>query len=288
MPRYNLNGDIIEDDDNFNLNLEDEVSDNKQYESTKIDIKLAPQIVEVCEERNNEILISLEGVDIVNGGNLVLSNVNFKVRRGEFVYLVGRVGSGKSSIIKSIICEIPLLSGQARVFDYDLIKIKKKQIPFLRRNIGVVFQDFQLLMDRSVEENLMFVLLATGWNKQSEMLQRVKEVLTMVGMESKSHKMPHQLSGGEQQRIVIARALLNNPSIILADEPTGNLDVETAMGIMDLFMKIHREHNPAIVMVTHNRDLFKKYPGRVMVCDNSECKPLQLEMEEIILDDLLR
>ena len=288
MPRYNLNGDIIEDDANFNLNLEDEVSDNKQYESTKIDIKLAPQIVEVCEERNNEILISLEGVDIVNGGNLVLSNVNFKVRRGEFVYLVGRVGSGKSSIIKSIICEIPLLSGQARVFDYDLIKIKKKQIPFLRRNIGVVFQDFQLLMDRSVEENLMFVLLATGWNKQSEMLQRVKEVLTMVGMESKSHKMPHQLSGGEQQRIVIARALLNNPSIILADEPTGNLDVETAMGIMDLFMKIHREHNPAIVMVTHNRDLFKKYPGRVMVCDNSECKPLQLEMEEIILDDLLR
>ncbi len=288
MPRYNLNGDIIEDDDNFNLNLEDEVSDNKQYESTKIDIKLAPQIVEVCEERNNEILISLEGVDIVNGGNLVLSNVNFKVRRGEFVYLVGRVGSGKSSIIKSIICEIPLLSGQARVFDYDLIKIKKKQIPFLRRNIGVVFQDFQLLMDRSVEENLMFVLLATGWNKQSEMLQRVKEVLTMVGMESKSHKMPHQLSGGEHQSIVIARALVNNPSIILADEPTGNLDVETAMGIMDLFMKIHREHNPAIVMVTHNRDLFKKYPGRVMVCDNSECKPLQLEMEEIILDDLLR
>lgn len=231
-------------------------------------------------------LIDLQDVDIMNDDNLILSDVTLKVERGEFVYLVGKVGSGKSSIIKTIIAELPVKKGKARVGDYTLNKIKNKHIPYLRRKIGVVFQDFQLLMDRSVEENLLFVLQATGWKKLKEMKGRVTQMLQMVGMETKAHKMPHQLSGGEQQRVAIARALLNNPVIILADEPTGNLDSETATDIMDLLMRIHKEYQPAVLMVTHNRELFKKYPGRVMICEQGRCRELPTEPEEVVLDEL--
>lgn len=217
-----------------------------------------------------ENLIRLDGVDIFNGGNLILSNVHFEVDRGEFVYIIGKVGSGKSSVIKSLICELPIDGGSAEVCGYNLHKIKNREIPYLRREIGVVFQDFQLLMDRSVNDNLEFVLSATGWKKESDRVERVNEVLEMVGLQTKAHKMPHQLSGGEQQRIAIARALLNNPKLILADEPTGNLDKETAHGIMELLMKIHREEKPAIVMVTHNTELCRDFPGKIMLCkDNS-------------------
>ncbi len=221
-------------------------------------------------EKAGENLIRLSGVDIFNGGNLILSNVYFEVDRGEFVYIIGKVGSGKSSVIKSLICELPIEGGKAEVCGYNLHKIKNKEIPYLRREVGVVFQDFQLLMDRSVNDNLEFVLSATGWKRESERIERVNEVLEMVGLQTKAHKMPHQLSGGEQQRIAIARALLNNPKLILADEPTGNLDKETAHGIMELLMKIHREEKPAIVMVTHNTELCRDFPGRIMLCkDNS-------------------
>lgn len=221
-------------------------------------------------EKAGENLIRLSGVDIFNGGNLILSNVHFEVDRGEFVYIIGKVGSGKSSVIKSLICELPIEGEKAEVCGYNLHKIKNKEIPYLRREVGVVFQDFQLLMDRSVNDNLEFVLSATGWKRESERIERVNEVLEMVGLQTKAHKMPHQLSGGEQQRIAIARALLNNPKLILADEPTGNLDKETAHGIMELLMKIHREERPAIVMVTHNTELCRDFPGRIMLCkDNS-------------------
>lgn len=238
------------------------------------------------ERQEEQLLVELQNVDIVNDGNLILSDVNLAVGKGEFVYLVGKVGSGKSSIIKSLIAEIPLHKGIARVGEFDLLKIRRKQIPYLRRGIGVVFQDFQLLMDRSVEENLLFVLEATGWTHKTGMLKRTKEVLDMVGMSTKAHKMPHQLSGGEQQRVVIARAFLNNPPVILADEPTGNLDPDTTIEIMDLFMKINQEQKPALIMVTHNRELVKRYPGRVMVCENGTLNEVQTELE-ISMDDIL-
>lgn len=247
------------------------------------DIKMAGNTLERVDE---QLLVEMQNVDIVNDGNLILSDVSLALGKGEFVYLTGKVGSGKSSIIKSLIAEIPLSKGKARVGEFDLLKIKRKQIPYLRRGIGVVFQDFQLLMDRSVEENLLFVLEATGWRNRSEMLRRSKEVLDMVGMATKAHKMPHQLSGGEQQRVVIARAFLNNPPVILADEPTGNLDPDTTIEIMDLFMKINQEQKPALIMVTHNRDLVKRYPGRMMVCENGTLSEVPTELE-ISMDDIL-
>lgn len=224
-------------------------------------------------------IIELEKVNIVNEDNVVLTNVDITINKGEFVYLIGKVGSGKSSIIKSLIAELPVKQGNATVAEYNLRKIKRRHIPFLRRKIGVVFQDFQLLMDRSVEENLWFVLEATGWKKASQIKGRAIEVLKMVGLEEKAKKMPHQLSGGEQQRVAIARALLNNPPIILADEPTGNLDEETAIDIMNLFTDIHREYQPAVLMVTHNRELYKRYPGRVLICENGSVREMEQEIE---------
>ncbi|MBP5692342.1 MAG: ATP-binding cassette domain-containing protein [Bacteroidales bacterium] len=223
-------------------------------------------------------LVQLDGVDIVNEDNLILSDVSFKVSRGDLVYLVGKVGSGKSSILKTLNAELPVAKGKARVGDYDLSTIKKSQIPFLRRNLGVVFQDFQLLTDRTVEDNLMFVLKATGWNDERKMRERCTQVLDMVGLETKAHKMPHQLSGGEQQRVAIARALLNNPDVILADEPTGNLDAETADGIMALMMKIHHQYKPAIIIVTHNRTIIDRYPGRVLLCKDGICREVTEEV----------
>ena len=216
-------------------------------------------------------IISFKGADIVNGESTVIYGLNLDIYRGDFVYIVGKVGTGKTSIIRTMIAENPLHKGSAQACGYSLDGIRDKDIPYLRRKMGVVFQDFQLLMDRTVEDNLLFVLRATGWKSESDMHKRITQVLEAVGMERKAHKMPHQLSGGEQQRIAIARALLNDPEVIIADEPTGNLDNETADGIMKLLTDINAEKGTAIVMVTHNRQIFEKYPGRVMVCKDETC-----------------
>ena len=220
-------------------------------------------------------IISFKDADIINGEAKVIYGLDMDIYPGDFVYIVGKVGTGKTSIIRTIIAENPLEKGHGEACGYTLEGIKDKEIPFLRRKMGVVFQDFQLLMDRSVEDNLMFVLQATGWKSREEMDKRIGAVLESVGMGRKAHKMPHQLSGGEQQRIAIARALLNDPQVIIADEPTGNLDNETADGIMKLLTGINEEKGTAIVMVTHNRQIFEKYPGRVMVCRDETCKEQQ-------------
>ena len=217
-------------------------------------------------------IISFKKADIINGEATVIYGLDMNVYPGDFVYIVGKVGTGKTSIIRTIIAENPLYKGSGEACGYQLNGIKDKEIPYLRRKMGVVFQDFQLLMDRRVEENLLFVLRATGWKDEEAMKKKIKTVLESVGMELKIHKMPHQLSGGEQQRIAIARSLLNDPQVIIADEPTGNLDNETADGIMKLLTGINQEKGTAIVMVTHNRQIFEKYPGRVMVCKEETCE----------------
>ncbi|MFA5325595.1 MAG: ATP-binding cassette domain-containing protein [Bacteroidales bacterium] len=223
---------------------------------------------------DNIPIIELKNVDITNGDSLVISGLSLIINPGEFVYLTGKVGSGKTSIIRTLIGENLINTGYARIDNFNLLKIKRKQIPFLRREIGVVFQDFQLLMDRSVEENLMFVLKSTGWKDKEKMMARIENVLNDVKMASKAHKMPHQLSGGEQQRIAIARALLNDPKIILADEPTGNLDSDTSNGIMGLLKEINIIKGTAVMMVTHNREILKNYPGRILLCEDNECREL--------------
>ena len=218
-----------------------------------------------------EPIISFSSADIVNGESIVIYGLDMEVRKGDFVYLVGKVGSGKTSIIRTMTAENPLKKGEGKVCGYDLRKIKPREIPYLRRKLGIVFQDFQLLMDRSVHDNLEFVLRSTGWKKTTEIDDRIEKVLEDVGLTTKAHKMPHQLSGGEQQRVAIARALLNAPEAILADEPTGNLDDETAAGIMKLILDINKEKGAAVVMVTHNRSLLERYPGRVFVCKDETC-----------------
>ena len=222
-------------------------------------------------------IISFADADILNGEATVIYGLDMEIYPGDFVYIVGKVGTGKTSIIRTMIAENSLHKGQGTVCGYDLVDIREKDIPYLRRKMGVVFQDFQLLMDRSVEDNLRFVLEATGWKSAEQMSKRIREVLEAVGMERKMHKMPHQLSGGEQQRIAIARSLLNDPEVIIADEPTGNLDNETADGIMRLLTGINKEKGTAIVMVTHNRQIFEKYPGRVMVCKDETCHEQQVD-----------
>lgn len=216
-------------------------------------------------------IISFKEADIVNGEATVIYGLDMDVYPGDFVYIVGKVGTGKTSIIRTIIAENPLHKGVGTACGFNLNGIRDKDIPYLRRKMGVVFQDFQLLMDRTVEDNLTFVLKATGWKDEAAMSSRIASVLKAVGMELKAHKMPHQLSGGEQQRIAIARSLLNEPEVIIADEPTGNLDNETADGIMRLLTGINKDKGTAIVMVTHNRQIFEKYPGRVMVCRDETC-----------------
>lgn len=220
-------------------------------------------------------LVCFKNAQISNGDSLVISDFDFSISEGEFVYLTGRVGTGKTSIVRSIIGENPITGDEATVMNYNLLKLKNRQIPYLRREIGVVFQDFQLLFDRTIEENLRFVLEATGWKSKSAINKRINEVLEMVGLKSKAHKMPHHLSGGEQQRIAIARALLNEPSLIIADEPTGNLDNETTNTIMDILVKINKEQGAAIIIVTHNQQLLEQYPGRVFVCKENECKEIR-------------
>ena len=216
-------------------------------------------------------IISFQGTDILNGENIVIYGMDMEIEKGDFVYIVGKVGTGKTSIIRTMIAEHRPGKGTATVCGYDLSTIRPKEIPFLRRKLGVVFQDFQLLTDRTVEDNLSFVLKATGWKDRAAADRRIREVLEAVGMETKAHKMPHQLSGGEQQRIAIARALLNSPAVIIADEPTGNLDGETADGILKLLRKLN-EGGTAIVMVTHNRSIFERYPGRVFSCSDEHCE----------------
>ena len=220
----------------------------------------------------SEPLVSLRNADILNGENTVIYGLDMEVFPGDFVYIVGKVGTGKTSIIRTMIGENPLLKGFGEVCGYKLNGLRERDIPYLRRKIGVVFQDFQLLMDRTVEDNLEFVLRATGWKDRNAADKRIREVLEDVGMTHKAHKMPHQLSGGEQQRVAIARSLLNKPGLIIADEPTGNLDNETADGIMRLLTGINKEDGTAIVMVTHNRGIFEKYHGRIFVCKDEKCE----------------
>jgi cell division transport system ATP-binding protein len=206
---------------------------------------------------------------IFQGENPVLSDVTFSVEQHEFVFLIGRTGSGKSSLLKTLYADLPLKSGLAEVVGYSLSEIKNKEVPFLRRKIGIIFQDFQLFTDRSVHENLSFVLKATGWTDPILIKERIGEVLLQVGLMEALNKMPHQLSGGEQQRVVIARSLLNNPSILLADEPTGNLDPDVADGIFKLFQDINKK-GTAILMATHNHELLRKYPYRVLKCEKGK------------------
>jgi cell division transport system ATP-binding protein len=230
---------------------------------------------------DNTPLISFRNANIINGESIVIYGLDMDIFPGDFVYIVGKVGTGKTSIIRTMTAENPLKEGEGTVCGFSLNGIRPKDIPFLRRKTGVVFQDFQLLMDRTVESNLEFVLKATGWKDRTAMDKRILEVLQAVGMETKAHKMPHQLSGGEQQRIAIARSILNSPSVIIADEPTGNLDNETADGILRLLTRINREDGTAIVMVTHNRGIFEKYPGRVFICKDETCKE---KLEDEVID----
>ena len=214
-------------------------------------------------------IVDYSDVELLRNELVVLKHVNFSLEVGEFVYLIGKVGSGKSTLLKSMYAEIPVQGGSARVLDFDLNAIRRADIPMLRRQIGIVFQDFQLLTDRNVYQNLRFVLDATGWRNADEKEERIDTVLKRVGMANKSYKMPHELSGGEQQRIVIARALLNNPRLILADEPTGNLDPATGDSIVRTLREI-AETGTAVVMATHNLPLVEQYPARVMQCADKQ------------------
>lgn len=228
-------------------------------------------------------IISYSGVEVFNERSLVLSDVNLTVWKGEFVYVIGKVGSGKTTLLRTFIGETPVSGGVAEVVGMNLNTLKDRQIPYLRRNIGVVFQDFQLLMDRDIRDNLAFVLRAIGWSDTRKVDERIKAVLCSVGMETKFHKMPFQLSGGEQQRIAIARAILNTPELILADEPTGNLDPDTADGIMELLMSINREMGSAVVMITHNMDICRRYPARTLICENMSLREEEDTPREINL-----
>jgi cell division transport system ATP-binding protein len=216
-----------------------------------------------------DTLIKYTDVTICQQELSVLENVDLDLKKGELVYLIGKVGSGKTSLLKTFYGELEIASGNAEVMGYDMCKIKRKHIPQLRRKLGIVFQDFQLLTDRSVYENLEFVLRATGWKHKGEMTDRIEEVLKQVGMNNKGYKLPNELSGGEQQRIVIARAILNSPDIILADEPTGKLDVETGKAIAELLSNLAKD-GTLVVMTTHNLQLLEQYPGRVFRCENHQ------------------
>ena len=214
----------------------------------------------------NEIVISLNNVSIFVKKNLILNDVSIEIKKGEFIYLIGKTGSGKSSLLRVLYGDLAINQGEGNVVGFDLRKLKTKESPFLRRKLGIVFQDFQLLTDRSAKDNLLFVLKATGWSDKNKMHDRINEVLDKVGLGTKGFKMPHELSGGEQQRLAIARALLNDPDIILADEPSGNLDPETSNEILALFYEISKSGR-AVMMATHNYTTFEKFPGRIIKCE---------------------
>jgi cell division transport system ATP-binding protein len=238
--------------------------------------------IKITNEKGN--IVQLNDVIIRREENIILRNVTLSLLPGEFLYLIGKVGSGKSSLLKTLYCDIPFFDGKSFVLGYNLETIKTKEIPFLRRKIGIVFQDFQLLIDRNIYENLIFVLKATGGKNRREMDRRVREVLAEVDMVHKGYKMPHQLSGGEQQRIGIARAILNKPNLILADEPTGNLDPDTSDILMNMLHKISSE-GTAIIMATHNYNLIKKFPGRTIRCEDTHVsEPIQEEIDFKIND----
>lgn len=216
-------------------------------------------------------LIQYRNVNVCQEAQLVLKDVNLDVDEGEFIYITGKVGTGKSSLIKTIYGELPVKEGKAYVMDYDMTTLKRSHLPELRKKLGIIFQDFQLLTDRSVDANLRFVLKATGWKNKVEINQRISDVLDLVGMATKGYKMPSELSGGEQQRIVIARAILNKPKLILADEPTGNLDYETGRQITELLQRISKAGS-TVIIITHNMHLIEEYPGRQLICEDHKLK----------------
>jgi cell division transport system ATP-binding protein len=228
----------------------------------------------------DDYVVDVQEATIFQENATVLSNISFKIEKGEFIYLVGRTGSGKSSLLKTFYADLPLRLGHMQVVGFDIRSVSQKQIPFLRRQLGIIFQDFELFYDRSVAENLAFVMRATGWKDKAKMKNRMAEVLMRVGLGAVNNKMPHQLSGGEQQRVVIARALLNEPKILFADEPTGNLDPDVAEGIVKLFHEINRS-GTAVVMATHYHQFIEKFPQRVLKCENG--KILDSSKEEFSL-----
>ena len=216
-----------------------------------------------------EFVLQLKDAAIYQGGHLILNNVNFKMEPGEFVYLIGKTGTGKSSFLKTLYGDLELIEGEGQIVGYDLKTLKERDIPYLRRNLGVVFQDFKLLLDRTVVQNLAFVLKATGWKDKTEIKSKIDDVLTRVGMQTKGFKFPHELSGGEQQRVAIARALLNDPKLILADEPTGNLDPQTSVEVMEVLQELNAKGH-SILMATHDYALILKYPSKTFKCDENK------------------
>jgi len=231
---------------------------------------------------SSDPIVSVQDASIFQEDNTILTDVNFEISKGELTFLVGRTGSGKSSLLKTLYADLPLRLGEIQVAGFDIKKIKRNEVPYLRRKLGIIFQDFQLFNDRTVSENLFFVMKATGWKEKSKMKGRMAEVLMRVGLGSVDNKMPHQLSGGEQQRVVIARALINEPLILMADEPTGNLDPEVSNGIFKLFLEINKS-GTAIIMATHNYNLIKNHPARVLKCE--EGRLLDSKKDEVILKD---
>lgn len=225
-------------------------------------------------------IIRIQNVSVFQENKTVLADINFEMEKGEMIFLVGRTGSGKSSLLKTLYADLELRLGEAEVASFNLKQIKKKQVPYLRRKLGIVFQDFQLFNDRSVSENLMFVMKATGWKDRSKMKVRMAEVLMRVGLGSVGNKMPHQLSGGEQQRVVIARALINEPVLLMADEPTGNLDPEVSEGIFKLFLEINRS-GTGILMATHDYSLIKNHPARIIKCEGGRIFDSNIEKFEL-------
>ena len=225
-----------------------------------------------------DTIVELKNVSVFQGDHLVLTDVNIHINKGDFVYLIGKTGSGKSSLLKTLYGELPVKQGEGHVGEFDLTKLKRKQVPYLRRNLGIVFQDFELLTDRNVNENLLFVLRATGWKNKTEMAARIQEVLDKVGLGTKGYKMPHELSGGEQQRVAVARALLNDPDLILADEPTGNLDPSTTEEILNLLHDISK-NGRAVLMATHDYVHLKKFSSHIIRCVDNKAMMEDLSQE---------
>ena len=216
----------------------------------------------------SDAILSLKNVSIYQENKVIISNINLEVKKGEFIYIIGKTGSGKSSFLKTLYADLPLTEGEGNIVDFNLVDLKENNIPFLRRKIGIVFQDFKLLPDRSIKENMLFVLKATGWKDVVAMDEKIDEVLKKVDMQLLSNKMPHQLSGGEQQRVAIARALLNDPELILADEPTGNLDPQTSVEVMELMRKINA-NGKTVIMATHDYALLMKFPSKTLKCEEN-------------------
>jgi cell division transport system ATP-binding protein len=232
---------------------------------------------------SNDPVVRVQDASIFQEQNTILRDLNFDIDKGEFVYLVGRTGSGKSSLLRTLYADLPLRLGDINVAGFNIRGIRNSEVPLLRRKLGIIFQDFQLFPDRTIDENLLFVLKATGWKDNAKMRARVNEVLMQVGLGAVEKKMPHQLSGGEQQRVVIARALLNEPSILVADEPTGNLDPEVSSGIMKIFQQINKS-GTAILMATHSYGLIKRFPYRILKCEDGKIVDSQKELFELSTD----